>query len=278
MRFDVFYNFWLPFSQAIPAGAVWITMLAGFAVAVAVPWITRPTAADITPPSWVNPRFCTGCEQCYHDCPYEAISMVRREDGREGIVGVVDPAKCVSCGICSGSCAPMGVGPEGRTGRDQLTDVKAFIERVSPGRDDVVIVGCSNAAVREREDIDGAPILPVSCVGSLHTSVVEYLVRAGAGGVMIAACPPRDCWNREGVTWLEERLYNQREAELKDRVDRRRLRVVYASEYERAELKKAVALFRVQVGSLDRALSEQTIRIDTTCDPPAFSVAEETIS
>ena len=95
---------------------------------------------------------------------------------------------------------------------------------------------------------------------------------------MIAACPPRDCWNREGVTWLEERLYNQREAELKDRVDRRRLRVVYASEYERAELEKAVAFFRAQVGSLDRALSEQAIRIDTTCDPPVVSVAEEAIS
>ncbi|NIP82298.1 MAG: hydrogenase iron-sulfur subunit, partial [Gemmatimonadetes bacterium] len=55
----------------------------------------------------------------------------------------------------------------------------------------------------------------------LHTSVIEYLVRAGAGGVMVVACPPRDCWNREGVTWLEERVYNEREAELKDRVDRR---------------------------------------------------------
>ena len=43
-------------------------------------------------PSWVNPRFCTGCEQCYHDCPYEAISMVQRDDGRDGYVGIVDPS------------------------------------------------------------------------------------------------------------------------------------------------------------------------------------------
>lgn len=108
----------------------------------------------------------------------------------------------------------------------------------------------------------------------MHTSVVEYLIRAGAGGVIIVSCPPRDCWNREGVTWLEERLYNQREAELKDRVDRRRLRVVYAAEDEGAILEESVAVFRSQVKALGRALKEQTIEIDTVCEPPEVSVAE----
>src|SRR3970040_2168756 len=72
------------------------------------------------------------------------------------------------------------------------------------------------------ETVEGAPVLPVDCAGSLHTSVVEYLVRSGAGGVLIVACPPRDCQNREGPKWLEQRLYHEREAELKDRGGRPR--------------------------------------------------------
>jgi ferredoxin len=273
---DLFYNFWLPFTVQVPAGWVWLAILAATTLVVAIPWITGPTREKAPPPSWVNPRFCTGCEQCYHDCPYEAISMVPRDDGRDGFVGLVDPAKCVSCGICSGSCAPMGVGPEGRTGRDQLSEVKAFIDRVGPGAEDVVLVGCSQSAAGWRaEDVGGAHVFPVSCAGSMHTSVVEYLVRAGTGGVIVVSCPPRDCWNREGVTWMEERLYNQREAELKDRVDRRRVRVVYAGEGEVPALEQEIDLFRAQVRTLGRALGETAIEIDVLCETPEVSVAEE---
>jgi len=273
---DLFYNFWLPFTTQVPAGWVWLAIIGATTLAVAIPWMTGPTREHAPPPSYVNPRFCTGCEQCYHDCPYEAISMVVRDDGRDGYVGLVDPDKCVSCGICSGSCAPMGVGPDGRTGRDQLSAVKSFIERVAPGAEDVVLVGCSQSAAGWRaEDVGGAHVFSVSCAGSMHTSVVEYLVRAGTGGVMVVSCPPRDCWNREGVTWMEERLYNQREAELKDRVDRRRVRVVYAAEGEAAQLVKEIDLFRAQLRTLGRALGETAIDIDVLCETPEVSVAEE---
>jgi coenzyme F420-reducing hydrogenase delta subunit/NAD-dependent dihydropyrimidine dehydrogenase PreA subunit len=276
---DVFYNFWLPLSRGAPAGVVWLVLLTATAAALAVPLITRRRGESAPEPSWVNPRFCTGCEQCYHDCPYEAISMVPRDDGRDGFVGLVDPLKCVSCGICAGSCAPMGVGPEGRTGRNQLDEVKAFISRVEPGRDDVVLVGCDRTAAGRAPDstFAGSPVLSVPCAGSLHTSVIEYLVRAGAGGVMVVSCPPRDCWNREGVKWLEARVYDQREAELKDRVDRRRVEVVYAAEAERSKLTAAVELFRSRVGALDRALGETSIQIDTLCETPVASAAESEV-
>ena len=66
----------------------------------------------------------------------------------------------------------------------------------------------------------------VSCVGNLHTSVVEMLIRSGAPGVVVCGCPPRDCTSREGPKWLGERLFNDREAELQPRVDRRRVKVM----------------------------------------------------
>ena len=119
--------------------------------------------------------------------------------------------------------------------------------------------------------------VPVSCVGAMHSSVVEYLVRAGAGGVLIVSCPPRDCWNREGVAWLLERTHHGREAELRDRVDRRRVSVVYAAEREGAALAAELDRFRRQVRRLEGSGKEHAIDIDDLCVPPEVLAADATV-
>jgi coenzyme F420-reducing hydrogenase delta subunit/NAD-dependent dihydropyrimidine dehydrogenase PreA subunit len=254
---DIFYAFWLPVTRFMPAGAVWVLGLSA--------------------------RLCTGCEQCYLDCPYEAITMKQRTDGRDGVYAVVDPALCVSCGICAASCAPMGIGPPGMTGRDQLERVKEFVRLLHPDPREVVLVGCARGAAgfetlaaqeanggeppaHAPGTFDGSRIFQVPCAGNVHTSVIEYLVRAGAGGVLVVACHPRDCWSREGPRWLEERMYHDREAELKERVDRSRLRVFHASVGEDRELAVAVADFRESVRRLAAAEAEAEIDIDLECE------------
>ncbi len=216
-----------------------------------VPLLTRRGEEAAPEASSVDERYCTGCEQCYLDCPYEAIAMLERSEGPSRLVARVDPALCVSCGICAGSCAPMRVGPPERTGRDQLAAVRAFTDAHDLGPGDVVLVGCDRAAFSSPgAGLGDTIVYPVSCAGSVHTSTVEYLLRAGAGGVMIAACPPRDCWNREGAIWLEQRLYHDREAELQARVDRRRVRLVYAGSSERSRLRAELDAFRREIGAL----------------------------
>ena len=106
----------------------------------------------------------------------------------------------------------------------------------------------------------------------MHTSVVEFLVRTGMGGVMIASCSPRDCWNREGPKWLEQRLYHDREAELQARVDRRRIRLMYASLGERREVRRALEEFRRDMRQLDRAQGEKDIVLELECEPAAEEV------
>jgi len=242
-----------------------------------VPRLQRPRSETFPGPSIVDERACTGCEQCYHDCPYEAISMIAREDGREGFMARVDPALCVSCGICTASCAPMTVGPPGWTGRDQLVEVKAFVARTEPGPEEVVLLACDRGAggVGALDSFEGAPIYRASCLGSVHTSVMEYLIRAGAGGLLIVSCPPRDCWNREGVSWLEERVYHDREAELKARVDRRRVRIMHAGLAERRAIAVALEDFRREVRAMAAASGEETIEIEAECEAPDVSAALE---
>ncbi|HWP39158.1 MAG TPA: cytochrome b N-terminal domain-containing protein [Gemmatimonadales bacterium] len=272
---DVFYSLWLPLSQAMPAWTVWISGGAVSGLLLLVPWLAQPAPGERAGPSVVNERLCTGCTQCWLDCPYEAIAMISRADGREGQVARVDSALCVSCGICAGSCAPMGVGPPARTGRDQLARVTAFVKS-HPLSGQVVAVACTHGAggIARGEEFHGAPVFAVECAGSLHTSVVEYLVRSGAGGVLIVSCSPRDCWHREGPRWLEERLYHDREAELKARVDRRRVRVAYAGLGERAAVRAALLAYQRDVTALDAARAEERVELDFECEPPAAEVVE----
>lgn len=258
---DWVYGFWLPVTRVMSAGWVWVVGGSMATAAFLVPALAKPGAKKTPPPSWVNPRHCTGCEQCFLDCPYEAISMVERDDGRDGLVGRVDPDRCVSCGVCAGSCAPMGVGPPGRTGRDQLAAVKDFLAQAQPGPGDVVVVGCMQAL-----PVDPPMFFPIGCVGNLHTSVIEYLVRAGAGGVMVAACPPRDCGSREGVKWFNERLHDGREAELQDRVDRRRIQVVYVTAGEARVLRRALDRFGAKVLAMAAAHAERDFAVGAECE------------
>lgn len=270
--FDLFYSGWLPITKALPAGLVWLAGTALAAMCLATPWWVggRRRRADSMRPSVVNQRLCDACRTCYLDCPYEAIDMVARTDGRPGLVARVDPALCVSCGICAGSCAPMGVGPPERTGRAQIVSVERFIAEHRLGPADVVIIACSHGAggAAHRAEFDGACIFPVDCAGSMHTSVVEYLVRSGVAGVLIVSCPPRDCWHREGPKWLEQRLYHGREAELKDRVERRRVRLAYAGLAEPHGVRAALIEFRAQLAELERASAEDHIELGVACAAP----------
>lgn len=266
VKLDIFYSFWLPAAGSMSPVPVWIVGGAIAFALVSVPLLTRPREDRRPIPSAVSTRLCTSCEQCYVDCPYDAIRMVARTDGRDGLVARVNPASCVSCGICAGSCAPMGVGPPGRTGRDQLARVQEFVSGNTFGGGDVVLVGCGRSAAGAARTETAPPRFPVSCAGNLHSSVVEYLVRAGARGVLVVACPPRDCWGREGPTWLVERLFNEREAELKARVDRRRVRVAYASLHDRRALATALDDFSRALDRLDAPTGEAGIEVDTECE------------
>lgn len=269
--YDLFYAFWLPLTRPLSAGAVWGIFTLVVLAVITVPLWTRPAAARRPAPSTVDEALCSGCEQCYLDCPYEAIAMIARPGGSGGgrseLVAHVNAERCVSCGICAGSCAPMGVGPLGRTGRDQLSAVRAFVAARRPGVRDVVVVACDRGAgaVAGTGEVAGAPLYRVTCAGNLHTSVIEYLVRAGAGGVLVVSCPPRDCWGREGPKWLEQRLYHAREAELQERVDRRRVCLVHAGAAERGGVVAALERFRAEIAALAATEGEADLDLVREC-------------
>ena len=269
---DWFYAPWLPLTGWLSPGAGWLVGIGLVSLVILVPWFTRPPRERRPSPSHVDSALCTGCRQCALDCPYEAIEMVPRTDGRADVVAKIDPALCVSCGICAASCAPMGVGPPGRTGRDQLADIRARIDGLGADRR-IVVFGCDQGAVTTRAALEqaGAMVVPVSCAGNLHTSTIEYAVRKGGVGALILTCPSRDCWNREGPKWLDQRLYHDREAELKARVDRSRVRVAEVAAFDSA---RAVAEYTAFVASL-QALGSGPVETEVELDPTCTTAGDE---
>jgi ferredoxin/coenzyme F420-reducing hydrogenase delta subunit len=254
---DWFFGFWLPVTQRLPPAAVWFGGALLLLAPAVVPWATRPRATKLPAPAVVDERTCTGCEQCVKDCPYDAIEMVPRTDGRETMVARVRTELCTACGICVGSCPPMSISALGSSGRDQLADVRAFLEAERPTVRDVVIIGCTWSSAEEEARRTGARMLRVPCAGMVHSSMVELLVRGGAGGVLVLGCMEHDGRTREGVTWAQERLFEGRKADLKARVDRRRVRLVQASLGDAALGHDAVAAFRNEIAALDEAGARQ---------------------
>lgn len=254
---NVFYAWWLPLAWRVPVWVLWAGALVTLAVPLLVPRLTRPPAG-VRPPSWVDPRLCTGCNQCPQDCPWEAITMIPRDDDRPTLVAHVNPDLCVSCGICAGSCAPMGVGPPGRTGRDQVSGIRALAAAMRAKRPGAVVaVACENAAPGQLATLEreGAVVHPVTCTGNLHSSVVELALAGGASGVIVFSCPPRDCRGREGPKWLDQRLFHDREAELNVRVDRRRVATAIMAVGEEAATVAALRQFQAR---LDAIATEST--------------------
>ncbi len=266
---DWWYAFWLPVTRRLPVAAVWGMGAGLVALLTAVPWLVRPRRERRPPPSVVDRDLCTGCRQCALDCPWEAIALEPRTDGRADLVARVDPARCVSCGICAGSCAPMGVGPPGRTGRAQLEVIRGYLAAPDRPAGRIAVLVCRQGAAGVAAALEraGADVHPVDCAGNLHSSVIEFLVRGGAAGVLVAGCPPRDCRNREGPRWLHERLYQEREAELQARVERDRVRVVHAGAAEGRELLAALGEFAEALARKAPATAEADLTVEAVCDP-----------
>jgi coenzyme F420-reducing hydrogenase delta subunit len=126
-----------------------------------------------------------------------------------------------------------------------------------------VIVGCTWSAARAEAARAGAKFLGVPCVGAMHSSTVEFLLRGGAGGVLVVGCPTHDGRTREGVEWTQERLFEGRSAELKERVDRQRVRLVQAALGETVLLHDAALAFAEQIESLPA--DDETIDVVELC-------------
>ena len=236
---DWFYFFYFPLTALDPRwgwGIVGVTT----AVALVIPWALRgPAPARAR----VENLACTGCTRCWKDCPYEAIMMVPRPDdgGRYKQLAVVNPAKCVGCGICVGACDSAGIllGDQPVSLLGQAVTGRLRGLAAASGQAPVLVYTCRlmrglQGWLRADGTLEGLPgvtVMGLPCVGTLHPDMITKSLQAGARGVFVAGCVPEDCPYREGSLWLAERLQGQRLPSLKT-LPEGRLRVRWYSPVE----------------------------------------------
>jgi len=178
--------------------------------------------------------------------------MVPRTEGKGSEeIAAVDPTRCVSCGICAGSCEQLAIGPGVRSGHAQIRLVKQ-VEGNTPS-EGIAFVTCRQG------DID-ANLLPelsagsssvvyfaADCVGSLHSLTVERLA-SHYRGVFLLSCPTRRCTAREGVFTAAGRFFHGRDPAPAKGLDASRVRLVAGARAERAEIRAAFREFQDGVG------------------------------
>ena len=229
---DWFYGFWLPLADGAPAAGL-STLTLVTALLAGVPWLLRPAAVARARPASVDPESCEGCQQCFQDCPYDAIRMVTGlHPERHPLLAQVQADLCVSCGLCAGSCASLAIGPPGRTARDQLARARELVAASPDAGQRPLLVACgSNGALADRlhrRYADGVAWFDVDCAGALHPGTVAYLGRHFAGTVVVP-CPPQNCLHREGTALAHARIEQERAPSVPGQIARLPVRVLDAA-------------------------------------------------
>ena len=248
LRLDWFYLAVFPLQAQLGQITAWLLLTGATLLLAAMPWLwpqPRPAVAE------VHLTDCVGCSFCAEDCPYGAISMVPRSDGRNiELQAEVDPAMCVGCGICVGSCPsaspyrrqePLLSGIELPT--LPMETIKQSLHNAANGSPPrILLVSCAHGATLADKVDPGLQQLALPCAGMLPPSVIDYALRAaGFDAVLIAGCAPQDCMHRYGDRWTLERIARQRPPMLRERVPRQRLAVTWNKAGEQASLLRAIA-------------------------------------
>lgn len=253
LSLDAFYLLPIEITDRLGGGALWAVMLVSGIVGFSLPWMLLRGRAK---PAEVDLGKCNGCRNCAADCPYNAITMRPRTDGRaHEVEAFVDASKCVGCGVCAGACDSAGIGVpqvsqvDARKRIDQWVDeaIKAaekpfiaFVCQRSAGARALV-----DAASGVSPDLPGYRVMPVVCTGWVHALTVERAIRHGAEGVLLVGCGKSEPATREGTLWTRERIEGLRAPMLRrDKVERDRVRLVELDRTRSSELTREAEAFR----------------------------------
>jgi ferredoxin/coenzyme F420-reducing hydrogenase delta subunit/cytochrome c2 len=211
---DLFYLFYLTTFLRGPQALFWSILLFILGFATALPWI-MPRAKKLEPVK-VDLANCDGCTLCERDCPYLAIKMIPRTDGaRPKFQADIDANLCVACGVCIGSCPDNAL----TFGDIPLNPLwKATLIEAAEKKNIKVIFTCERHALHgaaKHFNDPGIHIVPLTCIAMANPNLASQALEAGAGEVQFIGCPPEDCANREGNTWLYDRITGKRLPKLK---------------------------------------------------------------
>jgi ferredoxin/coenzyme F420-reducing hydrogenase delta subunit len=254
LKLDWFYLAFYPLFDIWSPGAIW-----GLASVLSLLIVVLPFMPPMKrlAPAVVDLDNCNGCTRCVDDCPFAAITMAPRSDGKHyEREAVVSENLCLSCGICAGACptsTPYRAKSRKLVSGIELPDlpiaglrdrIEALSEKLE-GDARVIVIGCEHGA--KADTVAGASVATLSlpCIGMLPPSFVDYILsRHLAEGVVLSGCSEGECYFRFGIEWTEARLAAERNPKLRQAVPRERIAKVWVGPGGNRALSKAVRDFQ----------------------------------
>lgn len=253
LNLDWFFLAGYPAVDMLKPGPAWLLAGGAGLLVAAAPWL--PPQKRL-PAAVVSLDLCNGCGRCAADCPFEAVRMVPRTDGRHLPRNAeVDPSLCISCGICVGACptaTPFRNVQELVTAIDLpdysldhlRAETMAAVKNLT-GSGRVVVYGCERAI--DVAGLSGAAVT-LTCAAQLPPSFVDFLITRGhVDGVLVVGCRNGDCDYRLGAEWTQARLDGTRDPYLRDRVPRERVRTLWVAPGDTATVQAQIAAFRTEL-------------------------------
>ena len=237
---DWYYLLVYPLLKAWSPGWVWGLLTGVSLLLCMVPWIPPQKAQAVAEVDLDN---CNGCQRCADDCPFGAITMMERSDGKAyESEAVVEPSVCLSCGLCVGSC-PTATPFRRHTAlspgidmpdlsaamlRERLLEVSEKLQ----GHRRVIVFTCQDNArttkIRSKLNDNETAAVDIICAAQLPPSFIDFILsRKLADAVVLAGCAGGNCQYRFGVEWTEQRIARERDPRLRKRVDADRIALAW---------------------------------------------------
>lgn len=215
---DAWYLTPLALALRFQHAGLWVALFGTTAVAAAVPWLLRRRRAGVYQ-AVVEISRCHACTQCAQDCPFDAITMVARTDGKPfRSQAFVDPSRCVGCGVCAGSCDSEGIVLPWFNTHPEESRIEAEImrERANSGPACVAFIagdidrGGRFFATRWRDWLPHYQIHVVPTASWVRPKFIEHLLSRGVPGVLIVRDARVEAAARDGNRWVLARLAGER--------------------------------------------------------------------
>jgi len=237
---DAWYLTPLALGLRLQEGGLWLAFGLLFAVGMAVPWLLGRRARMVCAEAPAGPALetpgapgltaiqtvvresrCHACTQCVQDCPFGAITMLPRTDGKAFPARAwVDPARCVGCAVCVGSCDSEAMNLPWFDLTLQEGAIEGALGAAQAGGAPVTVALVAADCTGGMAHFDPAAwsrrlpdclVRPVPTASWVRPRLVEKLLAAGAAGVVIVRASHVEAAARDANQWVSDRLARTRE-------------------------------------------------------------------
>jgi NADPH-dependent glutamate synthase beta subunit-like oxidoreductase/coenzyme F420-reducing hydrogenase delta subunit len=204
---------------------------------------------------WVRDK-CAFCLNCVRVCPYKV--PVITESGSIDI----RVEQCQACGICYGGCPGNAIAFKMVGVADVQPRMEIALQNaVAAGSDCSILVLCCAFNMHDRTNLrnlmvekhTGTAYLSLPCLAKLKAVDLLRAFEFGAGGVLVAGCPPKECPYQGGEVWGQRRVDEAKILLGQTGLDAARLELHYVSGLELDELDRSLAGFKERVRNLSVA-------------------------